>query len=189
MTARERSLVIGTGLRPAFTLIELLIVLLLMGIIYGIAFNTVLGKSPKERAEEGISLATIDRIFRESPAYGKKRLDLYCSEKMVCYFTVDGDVTTSFQLFQPAVAYKLNPDETLQSIDYPHMRIGKEEFAPAYIFSCRENGLFVPAIVRSVDVWYYLHPILGMKRFDESISMISFMRRSDYLPDVAGYAQ
>ncbi len=173
----------------AFTLVELLIVLLLMGIVYGIAFNTVLGKTSKEKGEEGVSLATIDRVFKESPAYKSKRIDLFCSDRMKCYLSVEGNVTTTFDLMQPVVAYRLNPDETLQIVDYPHIRLGREEFSPAYILSCRKNGLFVPAILRSVDTWYYLHPFLGMKTFSDSVSMVSFIRRSDYLPDKAGYAQ
>ena len=173
----------------AFTLVELLIVLLLMGIVYGIAFDTILKKTPKIEGEASLSLATIDQVFKDSPAYGKQRIDLYCSDKMRCYLTVDGNVTTTFELLEPVVAYRLNPDETLQTVDYPHMRIGKEEFAPAYILSCRKNGLFVPAILRSIDTWYYFHPIHGMRTLDDAVTMISAMRQSDYLPDKAGYAQ
>ena len=177
-------------IRPAFTLVELLIVLFLMGLIYALAFNTILSKKAEgESSEPTVSLATIDRFFRSQPDYGKKRLDLYCTDKMVCYLTVDDNITAEITLAAPALGYRLNPDETLQILDYPRIRLGKLDFRPAYILSCRADGLFEPTVLRSVDTWYYLHPLKGMESFDDPAKMIASIHQSDYLPNKAGYAQ
>ena len=173
-----------------FTLVELLIVLFLMGLIYAVAFNTVLSKKAEgEAIESATTLATIDRFFKAQPAYGKKRLDLYCSDKMVCYLSVEGNVTATLDLAAAAMGYRLNPDETLQILDYPRIRLGKLDFRPLYILGCRADGLFIPAIVRSIDTWYYLHPFKGMESFDDPAAMIAAIHQSAYLPDRAGYAQ
>ncbi|BDY13452.1 prepilin-type N-terminal cleavage/methylation domain-containing protein [Hydrogenimonas cancrithermarum] len=176
-------------LRGAFTLIELLIVLLLMGIVYGIAFNTVMPKSPAEAAREELSLRTIDTLFKTSPNYKKRAMTLYCSESKKCRLTAEGELLSVFSLRETGIAYRLNPDETLQSIDYPHIKIGTDEFRPSFAVRCRKDGFFDPQIIRVGERWLYIHPYEKPRFFDDPVALVSAIRQSDYLPDRAGYAQ
>ena len=172
----------------AFTLIELLIVLVLMGIVYAVVFQSMARKSPSE-TEGAVTVATLDRFLRHLPDYGRKPIDLVCSETMRCYVVVDGNVTDAVAIPSPALSYRLNPDETLQVSDWPHVQLRKEAFVPACVVGCDGRGQFRPAILRSVDRWYLLHPIEGMKVFASEEALIAFVHQSDYLPDRAGYAR
>jgi prepilin-type N-terminal cleavage/methylation domain-containing protein len=176
-------------IKPAFTLIELLIVLLLMGILYGIAFNAVLPKSSKNQKQEELSLRTIDRLFKDSPHYRKESLTLYCTESKECYLVSQGKILSTISLKQSGIAYRLNPDETLQSIDYPHIKIGTKEFRPTFTIHCRQDGYFNPQIIRVGERWLYIHPYKKPQFFNDPVEMIATIRQSDYLPDKAGYAQ
>jgi prepilin-type N-terminal cleavage/methylation domain-containing protein len=173
----------------AFTLIELLIVLLLMGIVYGIAFNSVMPKSPAEAARKELSLKTIDTIFKTLPQYKKQDLTLYCTESKTCRLTAKGKILSTFSLRETGIAYRLNPDETLQSIDYPHIKTGTDEFRPSFAIRCRKDGFFDPQIIRVGERWLYIHPYKKPRFFDDPVALVDAMRQSDYLPDRAGYAQ
>ncbi len=175
-------------LRGAFTLIELLIVLLLMGIVYAIAFNTVLPKSTKG-VPESLSLKTIDTLFKNSPHYRAKDLILYGLANGKCYLTGDGKIVATVDLPESGEGYRLNPDETLQSIDYPHIKLGTREFKPVFSIHCRRDGLFEPQIIFFDEKWLYIHPFNPPKLFDNPVDMVAYIRQSDYLPDKAGYAQ
>ncbi len=175
--------------KEAFTLIELLIVLLLMGIVYALAFSYMMPKSEKE-ADSELTLETIGKFFRSQELYGKAAMTLYCKESGVCTLVGGGkEPVTGITLRGIGRAYIVNPDETFQSIDYPHIKIGADEFRPLLTVHCREDGLFDPQVARRGDIWYYLHPFGKVYRFSDPVSMVSFMRKSDYLPDRAGYAQ
>ncbi len=175
--------------KEGFTLIELLIVLLLMGIVYALAFSYMMPKSEKE-ADSELTLETIGKFFRSQELYGKAAMTLYCKESGVCTLVGGGkEPVTGITLRGIGRAYIVNPDETFQSIDYPHIKIGADEFRPLLTVHCREDGLFDPQVARRGDTWYYLHPFGKVYRFSDPVSMVSFMRKSDYLPDRAGYAQ
>ncbi|GEM_PF-1367165 len=175
--------------RYAFTLVELLIVLLLMGIIYALAFNYIMPKSDKESATD-LSLENITSLFRSSPLYMKRELSLYCMENGECLLSSEGEIEgDDIKLRSSGIAYIVTPDETLRSIDYPHMKIENREFKPRFSLRCKANGLFDPLIVRVDERWFYIHPLGKVYDFSDPVTMISFMRQSDYLPDRAGYAQ
>ncbi|WP_456323378.1 prepilin-type N-terminal cleavage/methylation domain-containing protein [Hydrogenimonas sp.] len=174
----------------AFTLIELLIVLLLMGIVYGIAFNTVMPKSPAHaKSRKELSLRTIDVVFKTSENYKKSAMTLYCSESKKCRLTAEGKLVSSFSLRKTGTAYRLNPDETLQSIDYPHIKIGTDEFRPSFAIHCRKDGFFDPQIIRADERWLYIHPFKKPRFFKDPVALVGEIRQNDYLPDRAGYAQ
>ncbi|WP_457598858.1 prepilin-type N-terminal cleavage/methylation domain-containing protein [Hydrogenimonas sp.] len=172
----------------AFTLVELLVVLLLMGIVYALAFSSMMPKSEKEAASE-VTLPTIASLFRASALYRRSEMALYCREDGRCQLVSGGETLEEIKLPQSGRAYIINPDETLQSLEYPHVRIGTDEFRPAFRIRCRADGLFDPQIIRQGDRWLYLHPFGEVHTFTDPVSMVSFVRQSDYLPDRAGYAQ
>ncbi len=175
--------------KAAFTLVELLVVLLLMGIIYALAFNYMMPKNGKETASD-LTLRTITSFFRSDALYGKKDLVLYCMDDGDCLLASGGRAQqTDIKLRHSGIAYIITPDETLQTVEYPHIKIGTEEFKPRFSIHCRADGLFDPQIVREGDTWFYIHPFGEVYPFSDPVSMVSFVRRSDYLPDQAGYAQ
>ena len=175
--------------KAAFTLIELLIVLLLMGIVYGIAFNTFMPKSAAGRVKENLTLEHIDTLFKNDPSYKKSELILYGTESGDCRLATATKEIARIKLRHTGIAYRLNPDETLQRIDYPHVRLGTDEFAPTFLIRCRKEGLFEPLIIRVGERWLYIHPLLPPRFFDDAVALTAAMRQSDYLPDRAGYAQ
>ncbi|WP_456449624.1 prepilin-type N-terminal cleavage/methylation domain-containing protein [Hydrogenimonas sp.] len=172
----------------AFTLIELLVVLLLMGIVYAIAFNTVLSKTGTGKSETS-SILSLDTIFERSPLYRKADLVLYGTKNGRCYLTGRGEILETFTLPEGIEGYRLNPDETLQSIDYPHIKIGTTEFTPSFSVRCRRDGLRDPQILFFDEKWIYVHPFRAPESFTDPVEMVARMRQSDYLPDKAGYAQ
>ncbi len=172
----------------AFTLIELLIVLLLMGIIYGIAFNTALPGTTKT-VPDTLSFKNIDTLFKSSSLYRASDLILYGTENGKAYLTADNKILETVDLPETGSGYRLNPDETLQRIDYPHIKIGSKEIRPIFSIRCRKDGLFDPQIILSGEKWLYIHPYDPPAFFDNPVEMIDAMRQSAYLPDRAGYAQ
>ncbi|WP_456451267.1 prepilin-type N-terminal cleavage/methylation domain-containing protein [Hydrogenimonas sp.] len=171
----------------AFTLVELLVVLLLMGMIYAIAFNNFL-PGVGEKSERGLSLATVDTLFKNSPLYRHEALTLYGTAGKRAYLVAGGKVVQTVSLPESGVGYRLNPDETLQNIDYPHIKLGTDEFVPSFVIRCRATGLFDPQILMVGEKWLYIHPTDAPRLFDNPADMVAHMRRSDYLPDKAGYA-
>ncbi len=175
--------------RAAFTLIELLIVLLLMGIVYALAFSYMMPKEEKEVSSR-LTLERIGSFFRSLNLYGKTDLTLYCKKSGQCTLTSHSKaVNTDIKFHQDGIVYKVNPDETLQSIEYPHIKIGADEFRPQLIIRCKADTLFEPLVIRSGDKWLYLHPFGKVYTFSDPVTMVSFMRQSEYLPDQAGYAR
>jgi len=168
--------------------VELLVVLLLMGIVYALAFSYMMPKSEKEAASE-VTLRTIASLFRTSPLFRQSEIDLYCKEDGSCLLVSGGEAVEEIRVRGTGRAYIVNPDETLQSVEYPHVKIGTDEFRPIFRIRCRADGLFDPQIIRTADTWFYLHPFGEVHTFTDPVSMVSFIRRSDYLPDRAGYAQ
>ena len=175
--------------KGAFTLIELLIVLLLMGLVYALAFNYMMPKSEKSASSE-LTLERVGSFFRSRDLYGKADLALYCKEGGTCILTGGGRIVSDgIKVRGGGRVYIVNPDETFQSIEYPHVKIGTDEFRPQFIIRCSADALFEPLVIRRGEKWFYLHPFGKVYTFDDPVTMVSFMRRSDYLPDQAGYAQ
>jgi len=172
----------------AFTLVELLVVLLLMGMIYALAFNHFLPKS-QTREEERPKLSTVERLFKKSPLYRRREMILYGLENGECYLVSEGRILQTVHLPRTGTGYRLNPDETLQSIDYPHVRVQRKEFIPLFTIRCRRDGYFDPQIIQTDEKWLYIHPFERARLFDNPSDMVAYIRQSDYLPDRAGYAQ
>ncbi len=162
--------------------------LLLMGIIYALAFSYMMPKSDWEKGKD-LTLQNIASLFTSAPGYGEKELSLYCKENGECLLASNLKVVREVLLKDTGRGYIVNPDETFQSIEYQHIKIGSEEFRPSFVVKCRANGLFDPQVIRSGDKWYYLHPFGKLHTFSDPVTMVSFMRQSDFLPDRAGYAQ
>ncbi|WP_456451861.1 prepilin-type N-terminal cleavage/methylation domain-containing protein, partial [Hydrogenimonas sp.] len=117
--------------KRGFTLVELLIVLLLMGIVYAIVFNRSLPVSGKPETFP-LSLATIDRFFQARPEYRQKSMTLYGTKSGTALLVEEGKIVERLELSKEAEEYRLNPDETLQSRDFRAMKIDGEEFVPRY---------------------------------------------------------
>jgi prepilin-type N-terminal cleavage/methylation domain-containing protein len=174
--------------KQGFTLVELLVVLLLMGMIYAIAFNSFMPTSAKESAKRP-TLLSVANVFRDSPLYRHSEMILYGLRNGDCLLVSDEKIVRRFHLSESGTGYRLNPDETLQEIDYPHVKVEREEFIPLFTLRCRADGYLDPQILLSGDTWIYLHPYLPPKKFENPSAMVAFIRQSDYLPDKAGYAQ
>ncbi|WP_457595729.1 prepilin-type N-terminal cleavage/methylation domain-containing protein [Hydrogenimonas sp.] len=177
-----------TPLRGAFTLVELLVVLLLMGIVYGLVFDAAIPRG-EEKAAGRPTLRTVESLARNSPSYRQTDIFLYGTKNGEVLVVADGKIQRRATIPQHAMGYRLNPDETLQSIDYGRVRIGTVEFRPLFTLRCRKDGLFDPQILLDGETWYYVHPGKGVEAFGNPVALIAHMRQSDYLPDRAGYAQ
>lgn len=175
--------------KRAFTLVELLIVLLLMGIVYALAFSYLMPKNGAEKSAN-LTFADLPSIIKSSAKYRKSKLTLYCKDSKECILSANGQsAAETIELNRAGRGYLVNTDETIEPLEYAHVKIGNDEFRPTFIVRCFKDGLFEPSVIRSGDEWFYIHPFGKVYKFSDPVTMVSFMRQSDYLPDRAGYAQ
>ncbi len=159
-----------------------------MGIVYGLVFNTAL-PTDTHASKPSISLETIDRLFKSSSLYRRKDLYLYGDANGKIRLVADGKILRTVTLDDLGFGYRLNPDETLQSIDYGHLTIAKEEFTPSFVLHCRKDGYLDPAILMVKEKWLYIHPFRPPRLFADPVAMVASIHQNDYLPDKAGYAR
>jgi len=171
-----------------FTLVELLIVILIMGLVYALSFNAIpTMKNGNTEAEDTIFENPL-AYFRTLPGYLHKSYEIDGLDDGTAYLITEGRIIRKLEL-PPMQMYTLNPDETLSPTPFTHRKVGTEEFRPLFVLRCTSNGLMEPAIMQYKEKWYYFHPFLPVQSFDDPEAMIASIRQTAYLPDKAGYAR
>ncbi|NPA29667.1 MAG: prepilin-type N-terminal cleavage/methylation domain-containing protein [Epsilonproteobacteria bacterium] len=178
-----------TFLRRGFTLLELLLVVLIMGIAYGLLLNTSLSHTFKPQKKTDFEMDNPLTYFKKLPGYGHARFELYVQEKGDPILLRDGEAVTFTGHLPKARPYTLMPDESLDPADPQPVRIEGKEYRPLYRLVCNREGLMEPLILETEEGWLYIHPFRPTARFVNSADLIAHIHAESYLPDKAGYAR
>ena len=177
-------------MRKAFTLIELLIVVLLIGIVYGIYFFT----SSKNVKEEKFSLFKVKEFLNaKSKVYGET-LTIICDNDTETCFLLDKDKTIveEFDFFDNVKTFKLMENELLDPVRYKNIELsGSLYFEPDLIFKKLNKRQFETLIYyTSGNTWVYISPyFLDTKEFINKEDIIAYIKKREYLPMQAGLVE
>ena len=176
--------------KRAFTLIELMIVVLLISVVYGIYFFTI-SKSAKE---EKFTLLNIKKYLSlKSVDYGDK-LTLICNDVGKICYVLDSkkEIVEEFDFDKNIKVFTLKKDEELEPTVYKNIELTKTiYFQPSLIFKQLSPSEFETLIFyTSDDKWVYINPYFnGTNEFINKEELISFIKKKDYLPMNAGLAK
>jgi len=176
--------------KKAFTLIEMLIVLLLVSIIYGIYFYTM-SSSAKEKK---FSLLKVKEfITNEAKEHGDK-LTLICDGgHKICYLlNAKQEIVKDFKLKENVKTFLLKQDEVLEPIEYKNIELSDAiYFRPILIFKKLTHEQFETLIYYTDDEkWVYISPYFDdAKEFLNKEDIVSYIKKRDYLPMYAGLAE
>lgn len=178
-------------MRRAFTLVELLIVVLLISIVYAMYFYTV-----KINDDDAIPFRLFNvKSFMNKKAikYGNK-LTLVCShEKKTCYLLdAKAQLVEEFELDEKVDTYLLKANENLERTRFKNMEISENLYLePNLIFKRFESGLFETLIYYTRDQkWIYVGPYFDdAKEFINKEEIISYIKKKEYLPMFGGLAE
>ena len=174
-------------MKKAFSLIELLIVILLIGITYGIYFYTY---SPNVSQPE-LKIRNLKEFLN---FYSKEHgdiLSLICdSSDKICYLlNKDEEVIDNFVFEEDVVVYTLKEKEYLEPIYYNDIELDGNRFEPSLIFKRIGKELFTNLIIlKENDDWIYISPYFDdeMNTFINQEEIITYIKKRDYLPVYAG---
>jgi len=176
--------------KKAFTLIELLIVVFLISIIYGIYFFT----AKKREDTKEFSLFHVKEFMNiKAKKYGDK-LTLICNnETQTCYLLNNKkELVEEFELDKKVKTFLLKKDEILEPIEYKNIALSdKIYFRPSLIFKKLSKTEFETLIYYNSDSkWVYVSPYFNdTKEFINKENIISYIKKRSYLPMYAGIAE
>jgi len=170
-------------MRYAFTLIELIVVVLLISIVYGIYFFV----APSHKDVKVFSLDTMKEYLQEKQT-------IVCNEdKELCYILdANYNVVDKVEFKNKIKVYFLTPDERLELFRYTDIEIDKDYFTPSLIFKKLTDDLTQNLIYfdNVKNKWVYISPYIGnMQEFDNKEEIISFIKKRSYLPMESGLAE
>ncbi|WP_373035042.1 prepilin-type N-terminal cleavage/methylation domain-containing protein [Sulfurimonas sp.] len=177
-------------MKKAFTLIEMLIVLLLVSIVYGIYFFTI-SSSAKEKKFSLIKVKEF--LINEAKEHGDK-LSIICNgENKICYLlNSKQEIIKDFKFKENVKTFLLKQDEVLESVEYNNIELNEDiYFRPTLIFKKLTHEQFETLIYYTDDgKWVYISPYFDdAKEFINKEDIISYIKKRDYLPMYAGLAE
>jgi len=175
--------------RQAFTLLELLLVVLIMGLAYAVLFNTSIFRLKPQKDQVRFSIDNPLAFFKTLPGYKEARFELYRLENGKSLLLRDGEPIPFDYTLPRAVAYVLQPNENLYPLTSFSLRVGAKTYRPLYGLVCTQEGYMQPALLETPKGWLYIHPFRPTRRFVNSAALISAIHQSSYLPSEAGYAR
>ncbi len=177
-------------MRKAFTLIELMIVVLLISLVYGLYFYTI----KKEKVEDKFSLFKIKTYLNtKAKKYGDK-LTLICSEDSKDCYLLDSKqkIVEEFEIDERVKVFVLKDDEKLEPNRYRSIELTKKLYLePMLIFKKLTKELFETLIYYKDDgKWVYVSPYFDdTKEFLNKEEIISYIKKREYLPMYSGLAE
>ncbi len=177
-------------MRKAFTLIELLIVVLLMGIVYGIYFFTI----AKNAKVDKFSLFEVKKYLNQKALEHGEKLTLICSNnKETCYILNEKKELVEEMAFKDKVkTFLLKEDEILEPTLYKNMELSESIYLqPDLVFRRLSKREFQTLIYyTSDDKWVYVSPYFDdTQEFINKEEIISYIKKREYLPMYSGLAK
>jgi len=173
-----------------FSLIELLIVVSLMGIVYGVYFfTTKQNKSDKQFKLETMKSYMIDA----SKKHGINLKLVYYMDKKVIYLINDKyELLDSIDFDKQITQYILKKNEVLEVAQYNTIEINEEYFEPTFIYEMTNKEIFINMILNNTkNEWLYYDSYFNEKynKFINQEELINFIKKKDFLPMYAGKAE
>ena len=177
-------------MRKAFTLIELLIVVLLIGIVYGLYFFTI---SKKNDVKKFKLFEVKEYMNTQAKEYGDK-LTLICdNDDKICYILNEKkEIVKEIEFLEEVSVYLLKQDEQLEPARYKSIELtDKIYFRPNLIFKKLNEREFETLIYYTKNQkWVYVSPYFNdTKEFENQEDIISYIKKREYLPMYAGLAE
>ena len=173
--------------KRGFSLIELLIVVMLIGIVYGIYFFTIV----ESKKPIPFSLETMKKYLKNaSKTYGDKlQLIYYFDEKKVYLINSKKELLESIDFEQELTVYQLKQDERIEIKVYKEIEIDDNTFEPTFIYSKTSKEIYDDLIINNENnQWYYFNTYFGndFEKFINQSDLVSFIKKTQYLPMYAG---
>lgn len=174
-------------IKKGFTLFELLIVVLLIGIVYGVYFFSANGGA-KTIPFKIDNMRTY--INAQSKLLQKDNLKLiYNFDSEVVYLTDEKNtILQSVKFKQPVTEYKLMDKEQLDVANHIRLELEGETFEPTFIFF-KKGEIYSNIILNTDDNrWIYYNSYFSneSESFINQSDLIDFIKKRDYIPSVAG---
>jgi prepilin-type N-terminal cleavage/methylation domain-containing protein len=177
-----------SGSKRGFTLFELLLVVVLIAVLYGVFVGRLTSRPGIDEAQERVTLATIRDYLRHF-SDGEKEVSLICPEPCERCSVYAGDKEipeTDVALFQKTpIVYHREVGGHFEPFEFLPVR--RKEGAlenVCFSFTLRPNGSSSSYIVEMDDVYYlfdaYLRPTRTFASLEEAESAY---RLSELLPD------
>jgi len=173
-------------MKKGFTLIELMIVVVLLGVVYSVYFFT--GAKHTTQKEREFSI-------RQARYFLKKNEMLLCSrDKELCYL-LDSKrkLLKTFPFLNEITQYTLTTDEILEVSTFNPIELDDNiYFTPTLVY--KKNIYNMPSLLIYYDekqmLWVYISPYLGTaKEFKNQEELIRYITKKDYLPKNKGLAE
>lgn len=177
-------------MKKSFTLIEMLIVVLLVSIAYGLYFFTI---SHKEKENRFSFFKVKEFLNNEAKKYGD-RLTIICDgDHKICYLLdAKQKIIKNFKFHENIKPFLLKQEEVLEPITYKNITLNDDlYFTPTLIFKKLAHEQFQTLLYYTQDAkWVYISPYFNdTKEFINKEELISYIKKRDYLPMYAGIAK
>jgi len=173
--------------KRGFSLIELLIVVMLIGIVYGIYFFTIV----ESKKPIPFSLETMKQYLENaSKTYGDKlKLIYYFDGKKVYLLNDKKKILESIDFEEELTEYQLKQNERLEIKTYRAVDIDGNYFEPTFIYNKTSKEIYDDLIINnSNNQWYYFNTYFGddFEKFINQSDLVSYIKKTQYLPMYAG---
>jgi len=170
-----------------FSLIELLIVISLMGIVYGLYFFTV-GESKKNIP---FSIENMKQYLNNASKTYSDRLKLvYYFDKQIIYLVDDKNkLLETIEYKKQLTQYVLKQKELLEVKKYKSIEIDGDYFEPTFIYEKINKDIFANLILNNTkNEWLYFNTYFSdsYDKFKNESELINFIKKKNYLPMYAG---
>ena len=169
------------GVKKAFTLIELVLVIILTSTIYFLAFSSFNVEKPKEYK---VNIENIKEFLLKNFSY-ENELSLKCIENDTkdCYVFIDKSINKNItieNLFEE-IPEVYNYDKELSSFVFSKIRIDNNEYEPFFDLTLNKDRKHKNIVVDMQDSRVYLiHSISkNIKKFENSNDIIDQFRANE----------
>lgn len=176
------------SIKRAFSLVELLLVILIVSLSYGIIYSIALKADKKAPQDDKNKLIY---FIETHPLYKKEKLWLFCNEQNRCYVgQLLGNRLQEVEIFQietPYLSYTINQYSELIPFVFPNIRVNNFSFKPYIILETSKHGLIKSSFLEHNDKWYYYNNF--EKKWQEEINqndILVYAKKSNYFPYMAG---
>jgi len=173
-------------IKKGFTLFELLIVVLLIGIVYGVYFFTA-------NSSEKIITFKLENmrsyIQNQSKLLEKENLKLiYNYDKEIIYLTDEKNIILdAIKFSQHVTQYKLMDKEQLDVMDHIRVELEDENFEPTFIFY-KKGEIYSNIILNRDNQWIYYNSYFldESELFINQGDLIDYIKKRLYNPSIVG---
>lgn len=175
-------------IKRAFSLVELLLVILIVSLSYGVIYNLAL------KEKKPVPLTDSEKLIyfiQTHPLYKKESLWLFCNEDNECYVgKLFGNKLleeVEFTIDTPYLSYILDKYSKLNPYDFFNVRVNNFSFKPYIIVRVDAQGVIENHFLHYDDEWLY-YSFFEKKYISHinSSDVIAYAKKNEYFPYLAG---